>query len=74
MAMNIDTPKGKVIKALKKLGYELVREREHLNFKNAQGTPLSIPNHKKIKGSTLSTVMVRAGIDKGEFFALCRKG
>lgn len=70
--MNIDTPKGKAIKAFAKLGFHVIREREHINLKNAQGIPLSVPNHKKIKGSTLSTVCTRAGIDKKEFFKLCK--
>jgi predicted RNA binding protein YcfA (HicA-like mRNA interferase family) len=52
----IDAPKLKVIKALELLGFSLVREREHIAMirENADGskTPLTLPNHSKIKGST----------------------
>ena len=52
----IDAPKGKVIKALESLGFNIVREKEHISMirKNKDGTktPLTMPNHRKIKAST----------------------
>jgi hypothetical protein len=52
-----DAPKKRVIKALQKLGFRLVREQEHISMvrDNANGTqtPLTMPNHRLIKGSTL---------------------
>lgn len=30
-------------------------------------TPLTLPNHKKIKGSTLRTICSQAGISRDEF-------
>jgi hypothetical protein len=42
------------------LGFRLVREREHIAMlrQNPDGTttPLTMPNHPKIKGSTLRTI------------------
>jgi hypothetical protein len=52
-----------VVRALEILGFEIVREREHIAMarRNADGTttPLTIPNHRTIKGSTLRTICNR---------------
>ena len=67
----VDAPKSKVIKSLELLGFSLVREREHIAMirENADGskTPLTLPNHSKIKGSTLRTICTQAGISREEF-------
>ena len=67
----VDAPKLKIIKALELLGFSLVREREHIAMirENADGskTPLTLPNHSKIKGSTLRRICTQAGISRDEF-------
>ena len=69
----VDAPREKVIKALALLGFRLVREGNHLALvrENADGsrTPLTLPNHKVIKGSTLRTVLTQSGISREEFLA-----
>jgi predicted RNA binding protein YcfA (HicA-like mRNA interferase family) len=55
----VDTAKRQVIKALERLGFRLVREAEHIAMarENPDGTrtPLTMPNHRRIKGATLRT-------------------
>ena len=66
-----DAPKRRVVKALKRLGFQLVREREHISMArdNEDGTqtPLTMPNHPRIKGSTLRTICTQAGISRDDF-------
>ena len=67
----VDAPKLTVIKALDILGFRIVREREHISMirDNPDGskTPLTMPNHPKIKASTLRIICTQAGIPREEF-------
>ena len=67
----IDAPKKRVIKALHALGFETVREGNHIAMvrQNPDGsrTPLTMPNHKKLKSSTLRTMCNQAGIPRNDF-------
>ena len=73
----VDAPKRKVIKALEILGFRMVREREHISMmrENVDGskTSLTMPNHPKIKASTLRTICTQARITKDEFLKVYEK-
>ena len=53
----VDAPKQKVLRALERLGFQIVRERNHISMvrENPDGSKsrLVMPNHRRIKGSTL---------------------
>ena len=67
----VDAPKARVVRALERLGFRVVREREHIAMsrQNADGssTPLTLPNHSALKGSTLRTICTQSGISRAEF-------
>ncbi len=73
----VDAPKRKVVRTLELLGFRVVREREHIALLrvNPDGarTPLTMPNHPRIKASTLRTICTQAGISRSEFLEAYRK-
>ena len=66
-----DAPRARVLRALGRLGFAVVREREHIAM--ARRTPdgtrttLTMPNHPRLHGSTLRTICTQAGIPRQEF-------
>jgi predicted RNA binding protein YcfA (HicA-like mRNA interferase family) len=73
----VDAPKQRVVKTLENLGFQLIRERQHISMEriNPDGTqtPLTMPNHPKIKSSTLRTICTQARISREEFIAVYEK-
>ncbi len=66
-----DAPKARVVRALEALGFVVVRERGHISMvrDNPDGarTPLTMPNHPRINGSTLRTICTHAAVPRDEF-------
>lgn len=73
----VDAPKQRVLKALARLGFQLVRDAEHiaLERENPDGsrTPMTMPNHRTIKGSTLRTICTKAAIPRDDFLEAFRQ-
>lgn len=73
----VDAPIDKVIKAFEHLGFKLVREGNHVAMvrENHDGTrtPLTMPNHRRIKGSTLRTILTQANISRDDFLKAYEK-
>ena len=73
----VDAPRQKVVKALEILGFRTVRQKEHISMvrENSSGTktPLTMPNHPKIKASTLRTICTQSRITRDEFLEAYKK-
>jgi predicted RNA binding protein YcfA (HicA-like mRNA interferase family) len=65
------------VKTLEALGFRMVREGSHIAMvrENADGTktPLTMPNHRVIKGSTLHAICTQSGIRREEFLTAYEK-
>ena len=70
----VDAPLTKVISALESLSFRLVRRGNHIAMvrDNSDGTktPLTMPNHRTIKASTLRTILTQVGIARDDFLKI----
>ncbi len=72
-----DASKKKAVKALESLGFAVVREGNHIamlrNNPDGTTTPLTMPNHRRIKGSTLRAILTQSQISRDDFLKAYRK-
>ncbi|MXY93197.1 MAG: type II toxin-antitoxin system HicA family toxin [Caldilineaceae bacterium SB0670_bin_27] len=66
-----DAPKQRVIRTLEALGFRIVRTGNHIAMirENRDGSrdTLTLPNHRRLKGSTLRRICTQTGIPREEF-------
>jgi hypothetical protein len=69
----IDAPKRKVLRALLKLGFEIVREAEHIALirRNIDGTvtTMTIANHPMLNSGTLHRALTGCGVSTADFIS-----
>ena len=66
-----DAPRRKVMRALRELGFKVIREGNHIAMQrwNEDGsvTPLTVPNHPRLKSSTLRAICNQSGVSRADF-------
>ena len=66
-----DVRREDALAAMKRLGFYVVREREHIYLErvSADGkkTPMVMPNHRRIKSFTLRMILTQSGLTREEF-------
>ena len=72
-----DLPRNRAIAAFESLGFRLVRIGSHIAMArtNDDGTTttLTLPNHSRIKSSTLRTICTQAGVGREDFLQATRE-
>ena len=72
-----EVPKQKAVRIFENLGFKIVRAGNHISMirENVDGTrtPLTMPNHERIKGPTLRIICRQAGIKREEFLKIYEK-
>lgn len=71
MKFPVDVPQAKARRTFERLGFVVVREGNHVIMERANTdgstTPLVLPNHLHIKGSTLRSICTQTGIPREDF-------
>lgn len=69
----VDAPRRKVIRSFGSLCFAMLRSNEHIQMRrmnpDGSSTPLTLPNHDQIKGSTLRMICTQTGVSRDEFLA-----
>ena len=72
----VDARIAEAKRALERLGFSVVREGTHISMvrENSDGTrtPLTMPAHRRLKSSTLRTILTQAEIARDDFIRALR--
>ena len=72
-----EVPSQKAIRICENLGFKIVSVGNHISMvrENADGTktPLTMPNHRRIKAPTLRIICRQAGVRREEFLEIYEK-
>ena len=67
----VDAPRDRVMQAFERLGFHFVRGGNHIAMSrdNSDGTstPLTMPNHRTLKSSTLRTILTQIRVTRDDF-------
>ena len=67
----VDAPSERVLRALQTPRFQIVNRGNHISLvRNEPGgkrTPMTLPGHRTIKGSTLRTALTQSGISREDF-------
>jgi predicted RNA binding protein YcfA (HicA-like mRNA interferase family) len=67
----VDAPAHRIVRALQALGFELIRQGNHLSLSRSEPdgtvTPMTLPGHRTIKASTLRAALTQSGIERSDF-------
>ena len=73
----VDAPKALVVRTLQRLGFRVIRQREHIAMLRIEAdgtqTPLTMPNHSRIKSSTLRAICTQSHISREDFLEAFRR-
>ena len=71
MKFPVDAPLERVVRALQTLGFAVMRRGNHVSLARPEAdgtrTPLTLPGHRTLKGSTLRTALTQAGVSREDF-------
>lgn len=69
-----EAPRADVLRAFAALGFQVVREREHISLArlrpDGRRDTLTIPNHPRISAGTLRSACRQANVAREEFLAV----
>ena len=67
----VDAPYDRVLRALRALGFEVVRTGNHIALARTESdgtvTPMTLPGHRTIKSSTLRAALTQSRIRRDDF-------